>query len=394
MITSEVLEHVPDDTGALAELVRVLRPGGAFAATVPSWLPEKVNWMLSDEYHAPAAVGGHVRIYSATELKAKLRAAGLQLAGSHHAHALHSPYWWLKCAVGVTDDDHPLVVRYRRFLEWDIIRRPRSTRIADRLLSPVLGKSLVLYGTRRDDAAVGRAGGPASRGGMTAATVPDLPGVLSAAEVRTSAEHLASLQLRSGMIPWFPGGHCDPWNHVESAMALDVAGLHSEAAAAYQLAGRHPAAGRELAQLLPRRRQRRGGQARHQRVRLRRHRRLAPLVLHAGPRLRRAAVADGRPGPRLGAVAAPARRAGPVGGRGRRLPPVGLRPAHRHVEHPARAHGAAGPSPLSSAPAVPHWSRAAARMADTVATTPDAFAPKDAVGDGLVLPGAHRRAHR
>ena len=78
VVTSEVLEHVPDDVGALAELVRVLRPGGVFAATVPSWLPEKINWMLSDEYHAPAAVGGHVRIYSATELKAKLRAAGLR----------------------------------------------------------------------------------------------------------------------------------------------------------------------------------------------------------------------------------------------------------------------------------------------------------------------------
>ncbi len=121
MITSEVLEHIPDDTGALAEMVRVLRPGGTFAATVPAWLPEKINWMLSDEYHAPAAVGGHVRIYSATELKAKLRAAGLGLAGTHHAHALHSPYWWLKCAVGVNDDDHPAVVRYRRFLEWDIV---------------------------------------------------------------------------------------------------------------------------------------------------------------------------------------------------------------------------------------------------------------------------------
>ena len=46
-ITSEVLEHIPDDTGALAELVRVLQPGGVFAATVPTWLPEKINWMLS-----------------------------------------------------------------------------------------------------------------------------------------------------------------------------------------------------------------------------------------------------------------------------------------------------------------------------------------------------------
>ena len=63
--------------------------------------------------------------------------------------------------------------------------------------------------------------------------IPTLPGVLTATEVTASAEHLASLQRASGMIPWFPGGHCDPWNHVESAMALDVAGLHDAAAAAY-----------------------------------------------------------------------------------------------------------------------------------------------------------------
>ena len=65
-------------------------------------------------------------------------------------------------------------------------------------------------------------------------TIPDLPGVLSADEVLTSAAHLAELQTASGMIPWYPGGHCDPWNHVESAMALDVAGFHAEAERAYE----------------------------------------------------------------------------------------------------------------------------------------------------------------
>jgi SAM-dependent methyltransferase len=145
VITSEVLEHIQDDVAAVAEMVRVLAPGGTFAATVPSWFPEKINWMLSDEYHAPKAVGGHVRIYTLTELRAKLRAAGLNVTGSHHAHALHSPYWWLRCLVGPQRDDNKWVARYKRFLEWDIIERPRSTRIADRVLSPVLGKSVVLY---------------------------------------------------------------------------------------------------------------------------------------------------------------------------------------------------------------------------------------------------------
>lgn len=145
VITSEVLEHIPDDTGALAEMVRVLQPNGVFAATVPTWLPEKINWMLSDEYHAPAAVGGHVRIYSATELKAKMRAAGLGLGGSHHAHALHTPYWWLRCLVGPRNDTHPLVRAYHRLLVWDIMRAPRVTRLVDHLANPLLGKSLVVY---------------------------------------------------------------------------------------------------------------------------------------------------------------------------------------------------------------------------------------------------------
>ena len=148
VITSEVLEHIQDDVAAIAEMVRVLKPGGHFAATVPAWFPEKINWMLSDEYHAPKSEGGHVRIYSATELSAKLRTAGLDLRGHHRAHALHSPYWWLKCAVGPRNDDNAAVKKYREFLEWDIIEQPTVTRVADRVLSPVLGKSIVFYGVK------------------------------------------------------------------------------------------------------------------------------------------------------------------------------------------------------------------------------------------------------
>ncbi len=149
VITSEVLEHIQADVDAIAEFVRVLKPGGTFAATVPTWYPEKINWMLSDEYHAPKSVGGHVRIYTATELKAKLRSAGLTVTGSHHAHALHSPYWWLKCAVGPRRDDVRAVNAYQRLLEWEIMKRPRSMALLERGLAPVLGKSFIVYGVKR-----------------------------------------------------------------------------------------------------------------------------------------------------------------------------------------------------------------------------------------------------
>ena len=148
VIASEVLEHLQDDVAAISEMVRVLKPGGRFAATVPAAFPESINWKLSDEYHAPKSVGGHVRIYAKTELRAKLHAAGLMVDGYHRAHALHTPYWWLKCAVGPSNIDHPAVTKYRHFLEWDIIKQPRSTRIAERILSPVLGKSSVFYATK------------------------------------------------------------------------------------------------------------------------------------------------------------------------------------------------------------------------------------------------------
>jgi SAM-dependent methyltransferase len=143
VVAAEVLEHIPDDTAAIAELVRVLRPGGTIAVTVPRWLPERICWALSDAYHQ--VEGGHVRIYTGRELVGKLTTAGLEYDGRTHVHGLHTPYWWLKCAVGVDDDRHPLVEAYHRLLVWDIMRRPLLTRLADRVLDPLVGKSLVLY---------------------------------------------------------------------------------------------------------------------------------------------------------------------------------------------------------------------------------------------------------
>ena len=68
--------------------------------------------------------------------------------------------------------------------------------------------------------------------------LPEVPGLLSRADLALTVESIAAVQAPSGMIPWFPGGHADPWNHVEAAMALALGGRVTEAEAAYRwLAG-------------------------------------------------------------------------------------------------------------------------------------------------------------
>jgi SAM-dependent methyltransferase len=144
VIASEVLEHLWDFEGAIAELVRVLKPGARMAVTVPTRWPERVSWAL--DYHYHDTPGGHVRIFRQHELEQKLEAAGTWLRGSHHAHALHSPYWWLQCATGVHRvDRHWTVRKYHDFLAWQITKQPQWVNTLERTLNPVLGKSLVVY---------------------------------------------------------------------------------------------------------------------------------------------------------------------------------------------------------------------------------------------------------
>jgi len=145
IIASEVMEHVPNDIDALNEFYRVLKPGGVVAVTVPTFLPERICWALNDAYHAPKSAGGHVRIYTKAELRSKFEGSGLIPGAHHQEHGIHSPYWWLKCAVGLENDDHPLVQKYHDLLVWDITDAPAVTRIADKVLSPLIGKSMVMY---------------------------------------------------------------------------------------------------------------------------------------------------------------------------------------------------------------------------------------------------------
>ena len=65
------------------------------------------------------------------------------------------------------------------------------------------------------------------------AGLPERVIALDAGALAATVDSIAAVQLADGMIPWFPGGHADPWNHVEAAMALDAGGRREEAERAY-----------------------------------------------------------------------------------------------------------------------------------------------------------------
>ena len=143
VICSEVLEHIPDEAQAIREIIRVLKPGEILAVSVPRFLPEMICWALSKAYRNEP--GGHIRIYRKRELIRKLEKAGLVCFDTGKAHGLHAPYWWLKCIVGLGNENSRLVKLYHDFLVWDIEKRPWLTRTLEKLVNPFVAKSCVLY---------------------------------------------------------------------------------------------------------------------------------------------------------------------------------------------------------------------------------------------------------
>lgn len=142
-IISEVLEHVPNDEVVLRELKRIMKPGAILAITVPRFYPELINWALSDKYHL--VEGGHIRIYRKKDLFSKIELHGFKIFAYHYAHGLHSPYWWLKCFVGVDNEDNKYVSKYKRFLERQITNPGKIDTILEAICAPIMGKSLVVY---------------------------------------------------------------------------------------------------------------------------------------------------------------------------------------------------------------------------------------------------------
>ena len=143
VVCSEVLEHVDSPKESIQELVRVLKPGGIMALSVPRYLPELICWKLSKEYSKTP--GGHVRIFKHSQLRDLAVNNGLQYQSFHWAHGLHSPYWWLQCLFWNRRETSYVIKLYHKLLVWDLMKRPLFTRLLEMILQPLIGKSLVMY---------------------------------------------------------------------------------------------------------------------------------------------------------------------------------------------------------------------------------------------------------
>jgi ubiquinone/menaquinone biosynthesis C-methylase UbiE len=143
VICSEVLEHIPDHENALKELVRILKPQGDLVVSVPRYFSEKICWLISPAYSSEE--GGHIRIYKKKKLQKILANQGIKCWKINYKHALHAPYWWLKCMVGLKNEKNVFIKYYKKFLEWDIMCKPQFVRFIEELLNPIIGKSIVFY---------------------------------------------------------------------------------------------------------------------------------------------------------------------------------------------------------------------------------------------------------
>ena len=291
-----------------------------------------------------------------------------------------------------------LVRAYHRLLVWDLTKRPWLTRTAERRSTNCSARASSSTPTSRPCIPPLPAAAPPRRGadrcgaltGPACAALPELPGVLTADQLRDTVAWIADQQEPDGALPWSRRGQLDPWDSIEAAMALDVGGEHGRAAAA--IAGWPPGStGRRVLGVgVPRGRgrRRRGEQPR----RLPRRRHLAQLAVLGGRGPGRGAVAGGPPRPGPGDADAAGR------GRDRLGAPPGRHPGRHRAPDGQR-------QPLPGAAMRDRARRAARRGAARLGAGGHRARHRAALPagglrrpvpllHGLVLPGARRRGHR
>ncbi len=149
IVCTETLEHVPDDAAVLRELLRVLRPDGVLAVSVPDEYSERLLWRLSSRYRN--APNGHVRLYRRKEIARLLRENGAEPFEVQYRHSLESVRWLVR---SVIDKEWDKPGRIARCISWLLDtpshRNWRGLAWCDALGNRILPKSIVLYGRKTE----------------------------------------------------------------------------------------------------------------------------------------------------------------------------------------------------------------------------------------------------
>ena len=144
VICSEVLEHVVNPEEATAELIRVLKPGGVMAISVPTPMTEWAFWFASGDYfNSP---GGHVRIFTPRRVTDMLRRHGLMVENITMEHSFHSLYWWVRSVFGLHDESHPAIRHFKKVLTYTMFS-PALGRM-EKIMNYFVPKSMVIYGRK------------------------------------------------------------------------------------------------------------------------------------------------------------------------------------------------------------------------------------------------------
>ena len=144
-----VLEHVVEPNIVVNEIYRVLKPGGNFLPSVPSFWPEKICWALSKDYQNMP--GGHVRIFKKNQVISEITNHGFEYQSSERFHGLHSAYWWLRCMFWSTQESNWMIKKYKQLLEHQILQNTSWLQNLENLLNPVFGKSIAYYFKKNND---------------------------------------------------------------------------------------------------------------------------------------------------------------------------------------------------------------------------------------------------
>lgn len=97
VILWHVLEHLPDPRETVAEIHRILRPGGRIVVAVPNFSSWQARWAGAAWFHLDPP--RHLFHFPAKALRQLLLQGGFDCLGEHHFSLRQNPFGWLQSAM-------------------------------------------------------------------------------------------------------------------------------------------------------------------------------------------------------------------------------------------------------------------------------------------------------